>query len=497
MTANVHSERDQIHVQLERNELSLKDILAHCDDISYRHIQIGDSGQRGIMVFVTNLVKTELVDATILRELVGGLHNVESLSIDQIRNQLATASDVCTITTMSEVAQHIVSGRAVFIIDNDETALSMDVLGWEHRGVEKAENEVSIRGSQQAFTENLMNNVALVRRFIRDTRLKVEKNVIGEVTHTPYIILYIDGLVDPSFLNQVKQRLNDKKIDKVLDSGNLVDPLRENVISPFPIINRTERPDRVAALLLEGRVVLFVDNSPVALSLPALLVEFLQAPEDYYENYFLQSFIRLLRYVALVMSLIVPSLYVAFVGYHHELIPGSMLPSIMSQREGIPLPTIIEVFVMEITFEILREAGLRLPRPIGSAVSIVGALVVGQAAVQAKLVMATTVIVVATTGITSFTLPGYGLASAIRLLRFPLLLITGFLGLFGFSVGLFLILIHLVSLKSFGVIYTGSLAPRTWQDVKDTLLRIPNQNQIHIPWRGAGGRTDHHESQND
>ena len=484
MTINMHANPDRIQIDLDLNEASLKAIFAHCDDVSYRLIQIGSSGQRGMLVFIANLVKKDLVDATILRELIGGLHDAQTVSIDLLKKQLVSASDVRIVTTLSQAAQDIVSGRAVLLIDDDETALSMDVLGWEHRGVEKSENEVSIRGSQQAFTENLLNNVALVRRFIRDTRLKVEQNDVGEVTKTPCIILYMESLVDPALLDQVKQKLNESKIDKVLDSGNLVEILRRNVISPFPIINRTERPDRVAALLLEGRLVIMADNSPIALSLPALLVEFLQVPEDYYENFMLQSGIRMLRYAAFAMSLTIPSLYVALVGYHHELIPASMMPSIMGQREGIPLPTMIEVLVMELMFEILREAGLRLPRPIGQAISIVGALVIGQAAVQAKLVMATTVIVVATTGVTSFTMPGLGLASAIRLLRFPLLIMTGFLGLFGFAIGVFLILIHLVSLRSFGVIYTGALAPRTWQDAKDTLLRVPNQNQTHIPWRG-------------
>ncbi len=483
MTKNPPYDQDRLVTQLQTNELLIKNKFVHCDDVNYRWIQIGPSQQQGMLVFISNLVKKDLLDATILRELLGGMQGDEPCTIAQLQKRLVSASDVRVAFTFTEVATDILSGRAVLFVDHDQHALSIDVLGWEHRGVEKSENEVSIRGSQQAFTENLMNNVALVRRFIRDTRLKVENNIIGEVTKTPYIILYMDGIVDENILQQVKMNLKNSKMDGVFDSGLLVEKLRNAVKTPFPIINRTERPDRVASLLLEGRVIILVDNSPVALSMPALLVEFLQAPEDYYENFWLQSGIRLLRYLSLAMSLTVPSLYVALVGYHHELIPASMMPSLMSQREGIPLPTMVEVLIMEIIFEILREAGLRLPRPIGQAVSIVGALVIGQAAVQAKLVMATTVIVVATTGITSFTLSGVGIASATRFLRFPLLLITGFLGLFGFTIGIFMIMIHLVSLRSFGVIYTGALAPRTWRDLKDSLFRTPHQNRAHVPWR--------------
>ena len=475
---------EPLQAQLEANESLLRKIFAHCDDVVYREICLGSSDQRGLVVFISNLIKKDLMDSTILRELLGGLRESKTISMNQIEHQLISASETHVVTNLMDVAGGIVSGQAVLMIDGEDSALTMDVLGWEHRAVEKSENEVTIRGSQQAFTENLMNNIALVRRFIADVRLKVEKGVIGEITHTPYSLLYVEGIVDPAILQEVKRRLHAKTVDKVFDSGNLKELFRDAPRSPFPTVNRTERPDRVVAQLLEGRVAILVENSPIALTMPSLFVEFLQAPEDYYENFLLQSAIRLLRYFALIMSLIVPSLYVALVGFHHELIPASMLPSVMSQREGIPMPTVFEVLIMEIMFEVLREAGLRLPRPIGQAISIVGALVVGQAAVQAKLVMATTVIVVATAGVTSFTIPGFGMAGAVRLLRFPLLILTGVLGLFGFTVGVFILLIHLMSLRSFGVIYTGGLAPRRWQDFKDTLIRTPEQTDVQTPWIG-------------
>nr|NNM89787.1 spore germination protein [Bacilli bacterium] len=477
----------QLTRSLNENRMSIETVLIHCEDVSYRHFSLGQQDQQAILIFITELIKKDLLDATILRECMASTRCLHHIDIALLKNSYISSSDLVERTHLEEIIDDLLAGNVILILDGDASALSMQALGWEHRGVEKSENEVSIRGSQQAFTENLSNNIALLRRFIRHPALKVEKHTIGEMTKTPYVILYLANLIQPELLEKIHQNLNSSQLDNVLDSGNLVEPLRKGVVSPFPIVNRTERPDRAAALMLEGRVIILVDNSPVALSMPSLFVEYLQVPEDYFENFYLQSMIRLLRYVALILAITIPSLYVSLVGYHHELIPSSMLPSIMSQRKGIPLPTFVEVLIMEILFEILREAGLRLPRPIGQTISIVGALVIGQAAVSAKLVMATTVIVVATTGIASFTIPGYGLSSAVRIIRFFLLLLTGLLGLFGFCIGMFFIFMHLVSLESYGIPYTGALSPMVPADLKDTLFRTPGQNQTHIPWSTSRG----------
>jgi len=465
---------NQIQKKLSLNEPVLRDMFHHCDDFSFRHFQIG--GRQGaLLVFFGNLIKKDFIDDIILRDLLHGLRAKGSVTIEGLQDQLVSASEVHEVATFGNIEEQVVFGNAVLLVDGLASGLAIGALGWEHRGIEKSENEVSLRGSQQAFTENMMNNIALTRRFVFNARLKVEKGVLGTITKTPYCLTYIDGIADSNIINEVKIRLQRVKIDQVLDTGYIEELIRDTPWSPFPTINHTERPDRVAAQLLEGRVALFLENAPTIITMPAIFIEFLQVPEDYYENFLLQSAVRMLRYTAFTVSLVLPSIYVAILAFHHELIPNSFLSSMISQRAEVPLPTVIEVFIMEGVFEVLREAGLRLPRAIGQAVSIVGALVIGQAAVQARLVMASTVIVVASTGICSFTVPGFSMAASTRLLRFPLLLITGLFGLLGFIIGTMIIGTHLLTLKSFGVPYMGGFAPGRPQDLKDSIVRAPFQ----------------------
>jgi spore germination protein KA len=478
----------QLSKDLLINEQRLHVMFENCDDVIFRYFQLGHSNQKALVVFISNLIDMDFLDTTILKELIQDSKNKRPLTIEQIHNKFISTSDEHTVTTFPQIEHFVVTGHVVLLVDKEDTAICISASVWEHRGIEKSENEVSIRGPQQSFNESMTSNIALVRRFISSAELKVEENMIGLVTRTPYCLVYHKTYADPKIIHEVKERINKLKIDKIIDSSYLEEQIRDSPWSPFPTVNYTEKPDRVASHLLEGKVAIFVENSPNVLTVPAMFVEFLHVPEDYYQNFIFQSSIRILRYVSFFISLFLPSVYVAIVAYHHELIPASLLTSMMQQRQGVPLPTVIEILVMEITFEVLREAGLRLPRPVGQAVSIVGALVIGDAAVQAALVMPSTVIVVATTGIASFTTPGYSMSIAIRFLRFPLLICTGVLGLLGFTLGILIIAFHLVTLRSFGVIYTGGFTPRHTADIKDTLLRLPGQQtRANTPWIGKNG----------
>jgi len=465
------------------NEKRIASTFSRCDDVFFRRFEIGDSKQRALLVFLTNLVEKAIIDTVILRSLMDN-HNKRRLSIQQIQAKLIPSSEIRLLETFTQVESAIAAGEAVLFIDGHPQALSIAALKWEHRAVEKADNEVTVRGPQQAFSENMMNNIALVRRFIFDAKLKVEKGTIGTVTKTPYCLVYHDEFIDKAIVEEVRNRLGRLDLDQVLDTGVIEQLISDSPWSPFPTVDYTERPDRLVSQILQGRVAIFLENSPQTLTVPALFVEFLQVPEDYYQGGLLQSSIRILRYFAFLVSFILPSLYVAIMGYNHELIPNTFLPSVLEQRDGLPVPTAMEVIIMDIAFEVLREAGLRFPRPIGQAISIVGALVIGQAAVQARLVMAATVIVIATTGICSFTVPGYTLSAGARLLRFPLLIVTSFLGLLGFSLGLLVIAAHFLTLRSFGVIYTAGLAPRARRDLQDTVLRGRLPTQSRTPWIG-------------
>ena len=304
---------------------------------------------------------------------------------------------------------------------------------------------------------------------------------IGTYSGTDIAIAYIDGLVDPEVLQEVKKRLGQIKIDGILESGYIEELIEDNPYSPFPQIEHTERPDKVAGALLEGRIAIITDGTPLALIVPVVFWGFLQASEDYYERYMFSSFARMLRVLSALIALIGPAVYIAVTTYHQEMLPTGLLLSIAAQREGVPFPAVVEAFLLEFAFEVLREGGIRLPRPVGQAISIVGALVVGQAAVQAGLVSAAMVIVVALTGIASFTIPAFSMGMTFRLLRFPIMIAASVLGFYGVMLGLLVILTHMCSLRSFGVPYLSPVAPLHYQELKDIPIRSPWWRMIRRP----------------
>ena len=285
--------------------------------------------------------------------------------------------------------------------------------------------------------------------------------------------MYISDLAKQEIVDEIRRRLNAIQIDGILESGYTEELIKDNRYSIFPTFLNSEKPDSVAAGLLEGKAAILVDGTPFVLTAPALFAEFFQASEDYYHQFYISTFVRIFRYIAFVFSIIVPSLYIALATFHQEMVPTPLLISMISEREGVPFPTTIEVFAMEVVFEILREAGIRMPRVIGSAVSIVGALVLGQAAVDAGLISAMIVIIVSITAISSFAIPNYSMGNAARLLRFILMFITSIFGLFGIFMSTIGLLLELCRLKSIGVPYMSPFAPKAKFASKDTILRFP------------------------
>jgi len=281
-------------------------------------------------------------------------------------------------------------------------------------------------------------------------------------------------------VEEVRSRLSAIKTDSVLESAYVEEFIQERILTPFPTLSNTERPDVVAAQLLDGKVAVMVDGTPSVLLAPMTFFEFFSSPEDYYQRADIATFIRVIRLISFFTAVFVPSLYVAATTFHQELIPPQLLISLSAQREGVPFPAIFEVLIMEVMFEIIREAGLRMPRAVGQALSIVGAIVLGQSAVEAGLISAAIVIVVAVTGITNFVVPVYSFGMSQRLLRFTFVLLAGFLGLFGVLCGALFLIAHLVSLTSFGVPYMTPVSPTNGMDWKDILLRMPR------PWLKAG-----------
>lgn len=321
-------------------------------------------------------------------------------------------------------------------------------------------------------------NTAILRRRLKDPHLTFESLFLGRRARKEVIICYLRGVTNPDLVNEVRRRLQKIDIDDPIESGYVENYIQDNPYSPFPQVQNTERPDRVEGALLEGRVAILIDGTPFSLIVPVTFPMLMQSPEDYYDRWIPASLIRMLRTLALFFALFLPALYVALVSYHQGLIPTKLAISIAGTREGVPFPTIVEAMFMEITIELLREAGLRLPKPVGQAVGIVGGLVIGQSAVEAGIVSPIMVIVVALTAISSFAFPQYPAAIAIRLLRFGMMLAASIFGLYGIILVFVLITSHVVRLKSFGINYAAPYVPNRVYTWKDLFLRLPLQTLL-------------------
>lgn len=398
---------------------------------------------------------------------------LEDGSINLLFQQHLPVSNIKEVTTVQECIEQISIGNPIVLIDHETHGLGLNLAKWEKRGVEEPTAEAVVRGPREGFTETMGINTSLLRRRIRSPQLKMLQLQIGRYTRTELTVAYIEGIADQTLIDEVMNRLKRIDIDGVLESSYLEEMLEDNPFSLFPQILNTERPDVAAAALLEGRAVLVLDGTPFVLIVPVTFYSFLQSAEDYYQRFLFSTAIRWLRYIALVISLLLPSIYVAVLTYHQEMIPTSLFFSIAKSREENPFPVVIEALIMEVTFEALRKAGIRLPKQIGAAVSIVGALVIGQAAVSAGIVSAPVVMVVAITGVASFMIPRYSAGVALRMLRFPIMLLAAVLGLLGIMLGVITAIVHLCTLRSFGVPYLSPMAPMNKQDIKDVLWRAP------------------------
>jgi spore germination protein KA len=392
---------------------------------------------------------------------------------NMLLNDILFSSDGRTDTSLQMIVEELLNGSTVVHVEGMNEAFVFCTRNVEKRSITQPETEQVIRGPREGFIENLMTNISLIRYRLQTPDLRVKINKLGKYTRTCIAVCYIHGIVNPALVEEVQRRLSLIEIDGIIDSGYLEQFIEDNHFSPFPQIQITERPDKAVANLLEGRVIIIVDGSPLALIAPTVFSQFYQTSEDYAERFLLVSFIRLARLLALLFSLAFPALYVAVISFNPELIPTEFAVAVAGGRSGVPFPTVVEVLVMEISMEVLREATIRLPQQVGGALSIVGVLVVGQAAVAAGFVSPITVVVIALTTIGSFATPAYNAALALRLLRFPIIIISGMFGLYGVMIGLILINNHLLSLKSFGVPYLSPIVPGNFEGMKDTVFRAP------------------------
>ncbi|MBM7643991.1 spore germination protein KA [Scopulibacillus daqui] len=462
---------------LKQNLQILKSLYTDCSDVIFHDFVIGEK-ETAALVYIDGLSNIEEIDEHLLEPLMK--ENADAGSITAIKDQISISSTK-KINKISDVINEISNGNPVILVHNLNTGLAVALPHWEMRSIEDPAAESVVRGPREGFVETIRVNTSLIRRKIKSPQLKMKSMVIGKYTQTQIVITYIEGICNQRLLKEIENRLNKISIDGILESGYIEEMIEDNPYSPFPQVLSTERPDVVSANLLEGRAAILVDGSPFALIMPISFWSLMQSSEDYYQGFIVGTTIRWLRYFFLCVALLAPSLYVAILTYHQEMLPTTLLLTIAQSREQIPFPALVEALLMELTFEALREAGVRLPKQVGAAVSIVGALVIGQAAIQAGLASAPMVMVVAITGIASFLIPRYSMATSIRLLRFPIMFLSGFLGLTGLMLGVITLVIHLCSLRSFGVPYLDPLGPTKKSSLKDVLFRAPMWSQTTRP----------------
>lgn len=452
-----------IEKDISSNKAKLKDRLKTSSDIIFYEFE-GKSENRFLLVYLDGFVDNEILNNDIIRPLMN----------DEQSNDLRKClyiSNIKEITILDQAIEAILEGKVLLYRNGQIKAYVLDLKKWEHRVVEEASNEAVVRGPKEGFVEYLQTNIVLLRRKIKSPNLVIEKQTLGRQTKTEIALAYLDGIVNREVLTEARKRLNEIDTDSILESGYIEQYIEDARYSPYPTIGNTQKPDVVAGKLLEGRVAIFCDGTPHVLTVPFIYVESLQTSEDYYVRSIMGSILRLIRLLGLILSTLLPAIYVALTSFHQEMIPNVLLISFAGAEEGIPLPVLAETFVMGVMFELLRESGTRLPRAIGSAISIVGALVIGEAAVTAGLVSAPVVIVTAVTAVSSFVIPA--LTGAMIVFRFIFLLLGGVMGLPGITCGIFFVFIYTVSIRSFGIPYTSSMSPASTGNFKDVFLRYP------------------------
>lgn len=461
--------RDRISLKAEENLSYTKNLLKDSTDIVFREFYIGKL--RAALIYIDGMADKKLLDDYVLETLM--VIGSEINEVEEIKDKILTVSDMKEEEKLSKGINSMLSGDTVMFIDGLDMCYVIATRSWPARGVSEPSGETVIRGGRDGFTETIRFNTALVRRRIKDTRLKVQSKALGVRSKSDVAIMYIEDIVNKGVLEELFKRLEKINIDAILDSGYVEQFIEDNKMSLFPQVQSTERPDVVAAALYEGRIAILVDNSPFALIVPTTMATMFQSPDDYYQRWIYGSTIRMIRFFSIFASLMLPALYVAITSFHPSIIPTKLAYFIAASREGVPFPAFIEAMIMEVSLAFLIESTARLPKAIGSTIGIVGGLIIGQAAVTAGIVSPIMIIIVSVTAITSFTTPNYEMSSAFRILRFVLIIFASIIGLYGIMLGLILTLVHLVRLKSFNVPYLSPLVNPDINDFKDLFMRFP------------------------
>lgn len=464
-----------LHPDLSQNIDEVKRAFPASPDLVVYRFAAGPQGTPVALCYLDGLTDKNSINSHVLRPLMYGKSEAEN------DTPLPTISSIRTVSDFGDVENAILRGESVLFTEGRIEAGAYDTKGWPQRAIEDPQLESSLKGAHQGFLETGQQNLSLLRRYIPNRELRILEQIIGRRGKTQLWIMYLEDLAHPEVLQELKERIGKIDVDAVINTGELAEYIEDNPYSPFPQFILTERPDSAVSQLLQGRFVIVVDRSPSVIIAPATFISFFQSVDDYSMRWLIASFIRLLRFLAFIIALHLPAIYIAFISFNYEVVPLQLYISIAESRERVPFPPLLEAMLMEITLEMMREAGIRLPAPVGQTIGIVGGIIVGQAAVQAGIVSNIMVIVVASTAIASFILPSYDMGTAVRLLRFPMMLMASLFGIIGIVIGSMSLVAHLVTLESLGTPYGSPLAPFRWEEMKDTFVRLPLWSMFKRP----------------
>ncbi|QKO30733.1 MULTISPECIES: spore germination protein [Caproicibacterium] len=483
----VKKEKKKLSLSLSTNIKWFKELLGKSDDIKVREFTFGNKRVvNAALIFIDGLVSNEIITESIMKPLLlydeslqeTPTNNAHDL-MNQIQRRVLCSGDVTANSYVEDLVTSCLRGDTVLLLDGTCQGLVVSSKGWDKRSVTEPQTESVARGPREGFTENFRTNTSLLRRKIRSPALRMDSFTIGEKTHTMVCVAYLKGVADEKLIEEIKRRLNTLKVDAILESGYIEQYIEDAPFSLFPTIGKSEKPDVIAGKILEGRAAIIVDGTPFVLTAPMLFTESFQTAEDYYSRTLYASAIRLMRFLSFLIAVFAPAFYVAATIFHQEMIPTKLLFTIAAAREGTPFPAVVESLILLLAFEVLREAGLRLPRPVGQAVSIVGALVMGDASISAGLVGAPVVVTVAISAMAEFVTPEN--QDSITLLRLIFLLLSAALGGYGIMLGTLGMLIDLASLESFGVPYFAGIAPAHSHDMEDLFVRAPLWSMTERP----------------
>ncbi|NLX64191.1 MAG: spore germination protein [Clostridiaceae bacterium] len=462
-----------LNKSLEDNVNLFMEFFKDDDTVSVRYFSNREQDMiKFCIIYIDGMVDPETVNRNILQPIIQRTFPKNFYgNMDVVLEQIVIANNAEKLCNVDELVVRILRGESVLLMDKSDEAIAICTKGWKSRSITEPENEKVQRGPKEGFVEPVLVNLSMIRRRLPTPNLKFKKLVIGVQSKTDVYVCYLDNIVNKQILDELLKRLKNISYDGILSTGTLGELIEDAPYSCFDTIGSTERPDTAAALMLTGRIIVLADGSPTALTLPFLFEEYFRSNEDYYINIYFSSISRIIRILSFIITVLAPGLYVAILTFHQEMVPTPLLYSLSAAREGIPFPTILETLGLLFVFEILREAGLRITLQMGQSISILGALVLGTAAVDARIVSAPVIIVVAISGLTGMmTLKIKGASIIIRLI---MVLLAGFLGLYGMVFGIMAIVFHLCTLRSFGVPYLLTLTSLKPEMVLDTAIRAP------------------------